>query len=84
MPEGLNNAPAIFNRMVSHVLRPFRDFAPSYFDDVFVLSRAAAGATDLTVHLGHLRQVFEAMRENKLYANLKICIFRAPENTCAW
>ena len=79
MPQGLENAPDIFNWMVSHVLRPFRNFSPSYFDDIFVHIRAAAGATDLTVHLGHLRQVFEAMRENKLYANLKKCIFCAPE-----
>ena len=56
-----------------------RNFAPSYFDDIFVHSRASTGTTDLTVHLGHLRQVFEAMRENKLYANLKKCIFCAPE-----
>ncbi|CAI5728452.1 unnamed protein product [Peronospora destructor] len=36
MPQGLKNAPATFNRMVSHVLRPLRQFAPSYFEDIFV------------------------------------------------
>ena len=75
MPQGIKDAPATFNRMVSHVLRPFRDFASSYYDDIFEHSRA----TDLTVHLGHLRQVFEAMHENKLYANLKKYIFCARE-----
>ncbi|CAI5721540.1 unnamed protein product [Peronospora effusa] len=40
MPQGLKNAPATFNRMVTQVLRPLRDFAPSYFDDIFVHSRA--------------------------------------------
>ena len=30
MPQGLKNAPATFNRMVSNVLRPYRHFAPSY------------------------------------------------------
>ncbi|KAG2886599.1 hypothetical protein PC118_g22221 [Phytophthora cactorum] len=35
MPQGLKNAPATFNRMVSNLLRPFRSFAPSYFDDIF-------------------------------------------------
>jgi hypothetical protein len=79
MPQGLKNAPATFNRMVSHVLRPFRDFAPSYFDDIFVHSHAERGMTDTEVHLGHLRKVFEVMREHKLYANLKKCIFCAPE-----
>ena len=79
MPQGLKNAPATFNRMVSHILRPFRDFAPSYFDDVYIHSSARDGKTDLEVHRDHLRQVLEAMRANKLYANLKKCIFAASE-----
>ncbi|OWY96572.1 polyprotein, partial [Phytophthora megakarya] len=79
MPQGLKNAPATFNRMVSHVLRPLRDFAPSYFDDIFVHSRAEGDLSAVDVHLQHLRQVFQVMRDNKLYANLKKCIFCAPE-----
>uniref|UniRef100_H3H4F2 RNA-directed DNA polymerase n=1 Tax=Phytophthora ramorum TaxID=164328 RepID=H3H4F2_PHYRM len=79
MPQGLKNAPATFNRMVSHVLRPLRDFAPSYFDDFFVHSHAEEGLSAIDVHLRHLRQVFQVMRENKLYANLKKCVFCAPE-----
>ncbi|OWZ07537.1 Retroelement, partial [Phytophthora megakarya] len=31
------------------------------------------------VHLQHLRQVFRVMRDNKRYANLKKCIFCAPD-----
>ncbi|KAG6609448.1 polyprotein [Phytophthora cinnamomi] len=79
MPQGLKNTPATFNRMVSHVLRPLRDFAPSYFDDIFVHSRAEDGLSAVEVHIWHLRQVFQEMRENKLYANLKKCVFCAPE-----
>ncbi|POM79633.1 Retrovirus Polyprotein, partial [Phytophthora palmivora] len=79
MRQGLKNAPATFNRIVSNLLCPFRDFAPSYFDDIFIHSRAEGGMTEVEVHLIHLRQVFEVMRENKLYANLKNCIFCAPE-----
>ncbi|KAE9248599.1 hypothetical protein PF002_g5702 [Phytophthora fragariae] len=79
MPQGLKNAPATFNRMVSHVLRPLRAFAPSYFDDIFVHSRAEDGLSAVDVHLRHLRKVFEEMRENKLYATLKKCVFCAPE-----
>ncbi|POM62289.1 polyprotein, partial [Phytophthora palmivora] len=79
MPQGLKNAPATFNRMVSHVLRPLRDFAPSYFDDIFVHSRAEDGFSAVEVHIRHLRQVFQVMRANKLYANLKKCVFCAPE-----
>ena len=79
MPQGLKNAPATFNRIVTNILRPLRDFAPSYFDDIFVHSKASVGRTDLETHLIHLRQLFEVMRENKLYANLMKCIFCAPE-----
>ncbi|KAE9318157.1 hypothetical protein PR003_g18316 [Phytophthora rubi] len=79
MPQGLKNAPATFNRMVSHVLRPLRAFAPSYFDDIFVHSRAEDGLSAVDVHLRHLRKGFEKMRENELYANLKKCVFCAPE-----
>ncbi|KAE9053058.1 hypothetical protein PF007_g33054 [Phytophthora fragariae] len=59
MPQGLKNAPTTFNRMVSHVLRPLRAFAPSYFDDIFVHSRAEDGLSAVDVHLRHLRKVFE-------------------------
>ena len=79
MPQGLKNAPATFNRMVTNILRPYRDFAPSYFDDIFVHSRSMNGKPDLEVHRDHIRTVFQAMRDNKLYANLKKCIFAAPE-----
>ncbi|KAF1322859.1 reverse transcriptase, partial [Globisporangium splendens] len=50
-----------------------------YFDDIFVHSKATNGKSDVDVHLDHLRQVFQVVRENKLYANLKKCMFFAPE-----
>ncbi|KAG4037319.1 hypothetical protein PC123_g27115 [Phytophthora cactorum] len=79
MPQGLKNAPATFNRCVMHLLRSVRDFAPSYFDDVFVHSRAVNGKTDVEVHKEHLRKLLGLMRKHKLYANLKKCIFGASE-----
>ena len=79
MPQGLKNAPATFNRMVSHILRPLRDFAPSYFDDIFVHSKPESARSALDVHKEHLRKVFTVMRENKLFANIRKCIFAAPE-----
>ncbi|KAF1321781.1 reverse transcriptase, partial [Globisporangium splendens] len=79
LTAGLKNAPATFNRMVTNVLRPLRTFAPSYFDDIFVHSKTTNGKFDADVHLDHLRQVFQVMRENKLYANLKKCMLFAPE-----
>ncbi|KAG3197275.1 hypothetical protein PC128_g6983 [Phytophthora cactorum] len=79
MPQGLKNAPATFNRCVTHLLRSVRDFAPSYFDDVFVHSRAVNGKPDVEVHKEHLRKLLGLMRKHKLYANLKKCIFGASE-----
>uniref|UniRef100_A0AAV1V582 Reverse transcriptase domain-containing protein n=1 Tax=Peronospora matthiolae TaxID=2874970 RepID=A0AAV1V582_9STRA len=79
MPQGLSNAPATFNRCVTNLLRLVRDFAPSYFDGVFVHSRAMDGKTDVEVHRIHVRKVLTLMREHKLFANLKKCIFAANE-----
>ncbi|KAG2760848.1 hypothetical protein PC116_g5700 [Phytophthora cactorum] len=79
IPQRLKNAPATFNRCVTHLLRSVRDFAPSYFDNVFVHSRAVNGKTDVEVHKEHLRKLLGLMRKHKLYANLKKCIFGASE-----
>ncbi|GMF61083.1 unnamed protein product [Phytophthora fragariaefolia] len=79
MPLGLKNTPATFNRCVTYLLRSVRDFAPSYFDDVFIHSRAVNGKSDVAMHKVHLRKLFALMRKHKLYANLKKCIFGASE-----
>ena len=71
MPQGLSNAPATFNRCVTHLLRPVRDFATSCFDGVFVHSRAMDGKSDVEVHRLHFRRVLTLMHNHKLYANLK-------------
>uniref|UniRef100_H3GCV8 Integrase catalytic domain-containing protein n=1 Tax=Phytophthora ramorum TaxID=164328 RepID=H3GCV8_PHYRM len=79
MPQGLSNAPATFNRLVTQLFRPLRAFTQTYFDDIFVHSRAGEGKTAIEVHLEHLRRVFMAMRANKLYANIDKCVFAAQE-----
>ncbi|POM76976.1 Reverse transcriptase, partial [Phytophthora palmivora] len=70
---GLSNAPATFNRLVTQLFRPLRTFVQTYFDDIFVHSRAEGGQTAVEVHLKHLRRVFEVMRANQLYANIDKC-----------
>uniref|UniRef100_A0AAV1TW01 Reverse transcriptase domain-containing protein n=1 Tax=Peronospora matthiolae TaxID=2874970 RepID=A0AAV1TW01_9STRA len=79
MPQEISNAPATFNRCVTNLLRSVRHFAPSHFDDFFVHSRAMDGKTDVEVHRMHVQKVFTLMREHKLFANLKKCIFAADE-----
>ncbi|GMF52940.1 unnamed protein product [Phytophthora fragariaefolia] len=75
MPQGLSNAPATFNRLVTQLFRPMMHFVQTYFDDIFVHSRASAEKTVIEVHLDHLREVLLCMRENRLYANINKCIF---------
>ncbi|KAE9027023.1 hypothetical protein PR001_g12056, partial [Phytophthora rubi] len=66
-------------RLVTQLFRPMRQFVQTYFDDIFVHSRASEGKTAVEAHLGHLREVLLCMRENRLYANINKCIFGAEE-----
>uniref|UniRef100_H3H1W0 Reverse transcriptase domain-containing protein n=1 Tax=Phytophthora ramorum TaxID=164328 RepID=H3H1W0_PHYRM len=79
MPQGLSNAPATFNRLVTQLFRPHRAYAQTNFDDIFVHSRAEHRKSDVVNHIDHLRAVLECMRTNKLYANASNCIFGAKE-----
>ena len=79
MPQGLSNASATFNRLVTQLFRPHRNYAHTYLDAIFIHSRAEHGKTDVENHISHLRAVIERMRTNKLYANASKCIFGAEE-----
>jgi hypothetical protein len=79
MPQGLSNAPVTFNRLVTQLFRPHRAYAQTYFDDIFVHSRAADGRSDVENHIDHLRAVLECKGTNQLYANASKCIFGAEE-----
>ena len=79
MPQGLSNAPATFIRLVTQLFRSHRDYAQTYFDDIFVDSRAEKGRSDVEFHIGHLRAVLECIRTNKSYTKASKFIFGAEE-----
>ena len=55
---------------MTHVFRTYMGkFVVVYFDDIMIYSKRE------DEHLEHLEKVFETLRREKLYAQLKKCIF---------
>jgi len=73
MSFGFKNAGATFVRAVRFMLRPIRDFADSYVDDIEVVSQ------DWETHLHHIRQFLNIVRDAGSISNLAKCEFGKPE-----
>jgi hypothetical protein len=66
----LNNAPSTFIRLMNEVLRSFiGKFVIVHFNDILIYSKP------LDEHNEHLRTIFCALREARLFANLEKCTF---------
>ena len=72
MPFGLNNAPAIFSRVVVAVFKEhIQKFLEVYFDDWMVFGL-------LKKHVEALRLMLAKCRQHQISLNLKKCIFCVP------
>jgi hypothetical protein len=70
MPFGLTNAPSTFQSLMNDVLKPFiRKFVLVFFDDILIFSNT------WTEHLQHVKQVFQMLREHKLFLKQSKCSF---------
>ena len=68
MPFGLSNAWGTFMMIMTHVLTPFMGkFVVVCFNDILVYSKS------MQENVEHLRSVFQTLREQRLFANLKKC-----------
>lgn len=69
MPFGYKNAPGVFQRIMRTALGSLELFAVAYLDDILVFT----GPDDLDLHLQHVRQVFERLRQYCLKIRASKC-----------
>ena len=69
MPFGLKNAPALFQRAITVVLKPCSPFATAYIDDLVIFS------DNWDKHIGHLRSVFTELTMHGLTVKSSKCVF---------
>lgn len=74
MPFGLTNAPATFQQLMNTILKKYlRKFVLVFFDDILVFSKT------FKEHLEHLKELFETLQANQLYARVSKCTFAQPQ-----
>lgn len=71
LPFGLKTAPAIFQRILSNIIRKHKlsDFAVNYIDDILIFS------TTFEEHIQHLSKLLEAIMKEGFRLKLSKCTF---------
>ena len=67
LPMGLKNSPPTFQKVMSNTLKPCRQFAIVYLDDIIVFSKTYDD------HISHLTQVFIALNNRHFVLNPPKC-----------
>nr|GEV19122.1 putative reverse transcriptase domain-containing protein [Tanacetum cinerariifolium] len=71
MPFDLTNAPAVFMDLMNQVCKPYLDrFVIVFIDDILIYSKSKKE------HEGHLRQILNLLKKEKIYAKFSKCEFR--------
>jgi len=74
LPQGLNSAPSAFQRLINHVILPFRETKViAYLDDILVLGK------DEKDHLSNLHEVLQTFAKAGLKFNPAKCTFMSKE-----
>jgi len=74
VPFGISSSPRTFMRLMNKIVQPFiGKFVIVYFDDILLYS------CDEAFHVEHLSQVFQVLRQQKLYAKLEKCELFTPK-----
>jgi hypothetical protein len=70
MPFGLTNAPATFQCIMNSIFAPFlQKFVIVFLDDILIYSPS------WSLHLTHLRMVFDILRKSQFFIKLSKCAF---------
>ena len=75
MAQGLNGAPASFNRWIQGIFENVREFCRAYFDDIYCFTRSV----ELHDHLNALQKILELCEKRGLCLKLSKCVFAAVE-----
>ncbi|XP_043270945.1 uncharacterized protein [Venturia canescens] len=77
LPFGLKSSPAIFQRILSSIIRKHQleTFAVNYIDDILVYSK------DYRDHMKHIELTLKALQEQGIKLNLAKCVFTQSKIT---